>query len=68
MTANQVRSILSRLDLTQVGAARIIGVGDATMRRWVSKGANGTAELVLRLLDQGKITVRDIEAARGKSR
>lgn len=64
MTPTQVRSILRRLNLTQVGAARIIGVGDATMRRYVSRGVNGTAALLLRLLDQRKITVEDIEAAR----
>ncbi len=62
MTANQYRAVLRRLGLTQVGAARLLGVNEATSRRWARYGVTGTAELLLRLLAAGKITVEDIEA------
>lgn len=64
MTANQFRAILSRLDLTQVGAARLLGVNDTTVRRWARYGVEGTAVILLRLLVAGKITQKDIENAR----
>lgn len=62
MTANQYRAALSRLGLTQVGAARLLGVNEATSRRWARYGVTGTAAIVLRLLTAGKVTVEDIEA------
>jgi plasmid maintenance system antidote protein VapI len=36
MTALQLRRLLRRLDLTQVEAARRLGVDPRTMRRWVA--------------------------------
>lgn len=63
MTANQYRAALAKLDLTQVGAARLLGVNEATSRRWARYGVTGTASVVLRLLASGKITIKDIEAA-----
>ena len=63
MTANQYRTVLSRLDLTQVGAARLLDVNEATSRRWARYGVNGTPAILLRLLAAGKISVKDIEAA-----
>jgi hypothetical protein len=64
MTANQYRAALAKLGLTQVGAARLFGVNDATSRRWARFGVNGTAVLLLRLLLAGKVTIEDVEAAR----
>jgi len=34
MTADQFRSSLDRLGLSQLGAARMLGVNDRTVRRW----------------------------------
>lgn len=62
MTANQYRAALAKLDLTQVGAARLLGVNDVTSRRWARHGVTGTAATLLRLLLAGKITIEDIEA------
>ena len=61
MTANQYRLILSRLGLTQAGAARLLQIGERTARRWAQEGVEGTAVIVLRLLDTGKITTADVE-------
>lgn len=66
MTANQYRAALARLDLSQVGAARLLGVNDVTSRRWAKNGVTGTAVILLRLLLAGKITVKDIETAHGR--
>lgn len=63
MTANQYRSALARLGLTQVGAAKLFGIGDRTARRWAEVGVTGTAEILLRLMVAGKITAKDIETA-----
>lgn len=66
MTANQYRAALSHLDLTQVGAARLLGVNEATSRRWARHGVTGIPAILLRLLAAGKITAEDIEAAQRK--
>lgn len=64
MTAKQYRAALSRLDLTQVGAARLFGVNEATSRRWAASGVNGTVEILLSLMIAGKITADDVREAR----
>jgi hypothetical protein len=43
MTANQCRAALAKLALTQVGAARLLGVNENTSRNWAREGVNGTA-------------------------
>lgn len=64
MTPSQYRAALSKLDLTQVGAARLFGVNEATSRRWAASGVHGTVVIMLRLLMAGKITVEDIQSAK----
>ena len=66
MTASQYRALLSRLGLSQVGAAKLLRVGDRTSRRWAQNGVTGTAAVVLRLLEAGTISVEDIEAVHKK--
>lgn len=62
MTADQFRSALSRLGLSQLGSARLFGTGSRTPRRW----ANGEAAvpapiaILLRLMLDGKVTAEDI--------
>jgi DNA-binding transcriptional regulator YiaG len=36
MTADEYREALARLDLSQVAAARLLGVDDRTSRRWAT--------------------------------
>ena len=64
MTANQYRAALDRLKLSQVGAARLLRVNEATSRRWARYGVEGTAALLLALLRDGKVTPDDIESVK----
>lgn len=41
MTADEYRAALAALDLSQVGAARLLGVDERTSRRW----ANGERDV-----------------------
>ena len=62
MTANQYRAALERLELTQVGAARLLGVGERTSRRWAEEGnVSSTAAIVLRAMLAGRLSVEDVE-------
>lgn len=65
MTANQFRSALDRLELSQLGAARLFKADGRTARRW-ALGERTVPEcvgIVLRLMLQGKITLEDVESA-----
>jgi hypothetical protein len=64
VTANQYRAALDKLELTQVGAAQLFGVGDRTSRRWAEDGVDGTAAILLRLMVEGKISVADVQRAK----
>jgi transcriptional regulator with XRE-family HTH domain len=50
MTAVELRNLLARLDLTQAGAARLLGINDRTMRRYVL-GERSIPEPIRRLLE-----------------
>jgi len=50
MTDAELRDLLGRLELTQSGAARMLGVDPRTMRRWIA-GERAIPEVVVRLLD-----------------
>jgi hypothetical protein len=65
MTANQFRAALTRLDLSQVGAARLVGADPRTGRRWAlaERPIPDCVAILLRLLLAKKITIADIEAA-----
>jgi hypothetical protein len=64
MTANQFRAVLDRLKLSQLGAAKLFGVGERTARRWAEVGTTGPVSILLRLMVAGKVSVRDVENAR----
>ena len=66
MTANQFRSALDRLSLTQAGAARLVGVDERTARRWAlgERSMPEPVAILLRLLMARKITAEDVESAR----
>lgn len=66
MTANQFRAALGRLDLSQAGAANLVGADPRTGRRWAlgERQVPQCVAILLRLLMSGKITVDDINGAR----
>jgi len=66
MTANQYRAALARLDLTQTGAAQLVGADPRTSRRWIA-GETSIPEsvaIILRLMLRGKISADDVEQAK----
>jgi hypothetical protein len=67
MTPNQYRAALARLELTQLRAARLFGVGERTARRWAETGPASTAAILLRAMVAGDLTVERVEAL-GKMR
>jgi hypothetical protein len=64
MTANQFRTALSRLKLSQLGAARLLKADGRTARRWAlgERGVPECVAIVLKLMLAGKITPADVEA------
>ena len=66
MTANQFRTALDRLGLSQLGAARLFNANDRTVRRWAlgERSVPDGVAILLRLLVAKKITVADVEAAK----
>ena len=66
MSPAEFRSILARSNLSQVGAARLLGVADYTVRRWAKDGVDGPVAILWRLLDAGVIDPDDIAEARMK--
>jgi transcriptional regulator with XRE-family HTH domain len=60
MTAKQYRAILDRNGLNQSEVARLFGVHRVTAARWASTGVNGPVEILLLLLDKGKVSVKTI--------
>jgi hypothetical protein len=41
MTPSEYRDLLAALDLSQAGAARLLGVDEGTARRWASSSKRG---------------------------
>jgi hypothetical protein len=68
MTANQFRAALDRLTLSQVGAARLFGADERTARRWAlgERTIPQPIAILLRLMLAGKISAKDIEAAKAR--
>lgn len=57
MTSDQYRDALAALDLSQVGAARLLGVDERTSRRWANgeRDVPAPAERFLRFLIAARI-------------
>jgi hypothetical protein len=66
MTANQFRSALDRLKLSQLGAAKLFDANDRTVRRWAigERGVPPSVAILLCLLLAGRITADDINDVR----
>jgi hypothetical protein len=65
MTANQFRTAIEKLGLSQVGAARLVGADPRTGRRWAleERPVPECVAILLRLLLTKKITIADVENA-----
>jgi len=50
MTANEYRAALTKLGLSQVGAAPLLGVSPRTAQTYAAEGPSGPAALAIRLL------------------
>lgn len=66
MTPKQFQTAIDRLDLSQVGAARLFGSDPRTARRWAlgERSIPEPVAILLRLMLAGKITANDIETTR----
>ena len=62
MTPTQFRAALDRLGLTQVGAARLLGVDARTVRRWAlgERPVHPTVVVLLRAMLGGKLRAADL--------
>lgn len=56
MTPTDLRATLTRLGLSQVGAAKVLGVNDRTVRRWIAGDLEipNPAALALHLIEKHK--------------
>jgi hypothetical protein len=70
MIADQLRDILDRNELTQLELARLIVSNPRTVRRWVlwETAIPETVAIILNLLDEQKITIKDIVKAKNKTK
>ena len=66
MTANQFRTAIERLGLSQAKAAALVGADPRTGRRWAlgERNVPECVAILLRLLIAGKVTIEDIDGAR----
>jgi hypothetical protein len=63
-----VRKALDRLNLSQVGAAELLGHNARTARRWIVSGPPPGVAIILQLMLDGKITADDVAKARERAR
>ena len=70
MTGRQFKSAIRRLKLSQMGAARLLGVDARTARRWVldERRIPEAVVIVLGLMLAGKATVEDVQAVKTPKR
>lgn len=63
MTPTQFRKALERLGLSQVAAARFLGIGDRTSRRWASGDVEvpRAVAILLRLMISHSISPAEVE-------
>jgi hypothetical protein len=62
-TRESAARVVAALGLTQHKAAELFDVGERTMRRWRERGPRGPAAILLRLLEDGRITIADLQDA-----
>ena len=70
VTGKELKRALEGLEVSQLGAGRLLGVDGRTVRAWVADAARipESVAILVRLIVAGKITVADIEAAKTPSK
>ena len=66
MTGKELKRALERLEVSQLGAGRLLGVDGRTVRAWIADAARipESVAILVQLLAAGKIAIADIEAAK----
>jgi DNA-binding transcriptional regulator YiaG len=64
MTSHQFRTVITKVGLSQVQAAHVLGVTPRTARRWAldEVKVSSPAAKLLRLIQAGKISVKDVRS------
>ena len=70
MTGKELKRALERLEVSQLGAGRLLGVDGRTVRAWIADAARipESVAILVRLLAARKIAIADIEAAKTPSK
>jgi hypothetical protein len=70
VTGKELKRALERLEVSQLGAGRLLGVDGRTVRAWIADAARipESVAILVRLLAAGKIAIADIEAAKTPSK
>jgi DNA-binding transcriptional regulator YiaG len=65
MTSLQFRNVIAKIGLSQVQAARVLGVTPRTVRRWALDEVkiSPTAAKLLRLMQRGQISTQQVKDA-----
>ena len=65
MTSLQFRNVIAKIGLSQVQAARVLGVTPRTVRRWALDEVKipPTAAKLLRLMQMGEISTQQVKDA-----
>jgi hypothetical protein len=67
MSKTKYRALLARLELSQQGMANLLGIGRRTSQGYAAgEPIPEPTAILLTLLADGKVTVADVEAARGR--
>ena len=70
VTGKELKRALERLEVSQLGAGRLLGVDGRTVRAWIADAARipESVAILVQLLAAGKIAIADIEAAKTPSK
>jgi DNA-binding transcriptional regulator YiaG len=64
VTGKEFKRAIKRLNVSQLGAGRLLGVDGRTIRAWIADDSRipNAVAILIRLAIAGKITLQDIEA------
>ena len=70
MTGHEYREAIERLELSQVGAARFLGVAETTSRRWIAEvhPIPPTVEMLLQVMLSYKLSPNSVQSLMKKKK